>query len=57
MAKAMIAVDVKSNKPIGGIPRSSAICRTSTFVVVPMLVSMPPARMAKFTGIKVFDAG
>ena len=55
-AKAVAAVAVNANSPSGSMPRSVAIDRTSRLVDVPMLVIMPPARIAKFTGINVRDA-
>ena len=41
----------------GGHPEILGNLYTSTLVDVPMLVSMPPARIAKLTGMRVFEAG
>lgn len=54
---AIAAGSAKSNKCIGGIPISAATETTRRLVEGPMVVAMPPIKVAKPTGTSVFAAG
>jgi len=57
ISAAVITIGVKWNTVIGAMPRSSAIETTRRLVEVPIVVAMPPIRIALLTGISVRDAG
>ena len=57
MAPAVAAGTKKSNMPMRGSPRSAATETTSRLVEVPMVVVMPPMRVAKPIGISTEEAG